>query len=254
MVCLWKSLAFLCFSVLPLLIYFNVDPDPDPGSQSGADPDSDPVQTLPAHKVGFWHTFYVRNMSKILPAWVQKQFWKAGWKSGLCVNFGQFSWSWLRIRIPNTGPDPDQCRSWFFCIGITIIIQKNFFSRTVLESVDALLSHIGGTKGRGSNYLRYLLKLERFFFIVMDMDKANTEHEAIDPEQGFKETVPRDFLLQAFFMDNLPLVSWAVLRIRIRDLGSGVGCFFTPGSGIGFFRIPDPGSQDHIFKSFLTIF
>jgi len=45
------------------------------------------------------------------------------------------------------------------------------------------------------------------------------------------------------------------------DPGSGIGCFLTPGSGIRnrFFpepgpRISDPGSQDHIFKSFLTIF
>jgi hypothetical protein len=45
------------------------------------------------------------------------------------------------------------------------------------------------------------------------------------------------------------------------DPGSGIGAFLTPGSGIQnrFFpdpgsRISDPGSQDHIFKSFLTIF
>ncbi len=45
------------------------------------------------------------------------------------------------------------------------------------------------------------------------------------------------------------------------DPGSGIGCFLTAGSGIRnrFFldpgsRISDPGSQDHIFKSFLTIF
>ncbi len=40
--------------------------------------------------------------------------------------------------------------------------------------------------------------------------------------------------------------------ISVVDPGSGA--FLTPGSGIqnGFF--PDPGSQDHILKSFLTIF
>jgi hypothetical protein len=43
------------------------------------------------------------------------------------------------------------------------------------------------------------------------------------------------------------------------DPGSGIRCLFDPwirdpGSGMGFFRIPDPGSQDHILKSFLTIF
>ncbi len=50
-----------------------------------------------------------------------------------------------------------------------------------------------------------------------------------------------------------------VLRIRIRDRVLFDPWIRDPGSGIGFFRIPDlgsriPGSQDHIFKSFLTIF
>ncbi len=44
----------------------------------------------------------------------------------------------------------------------------------------------------------------------------------------------------------------AVLRIRIRD---PVPFWpLDPGPGIGFFRIPDPGSQIHIFESLLTIF
>ncbi len=38
------------------------------------------------------------------------------------------------------------------------------------------------------------------------------------------------------------------------ELGSGIGCFLTPGSGIRNRFFPDPRSQDHIFKSFLTIF
>ncbi len=46
----------------------------------------------------------------------------------------------------------------------------------------------------------------------------------------------------------------SVLRIRIRDPGSGAFWPLDPGSGIGFFRISDPGSREHIFKSFLTIF
>jgi hypothetical protein len=33
------------------------------------------------------------------------------------------------------------------------------------------------------------------------------------------------------------------------DPGSGIGAFLTPGS-----RIPDPGSQTHIFESLVTIF
>jgi hypothetical protein len=42
---------------------------------------------------------------------------------------------------------------------------------------------------------------------------------------------------------NIPtrLMVEAVLRIRILDPGSGA--FLTPGSGIGFFRIPDLGSR-----------
>ncbi len=43
------------------------------------------------------------------------------------------------------------------------------------------------------------------------------------------------------------------------DTGSGIrdpgfGAFLTPGSGIGFFRIPDLGSQAHIFESLVIIF
>ncbi len=44
----------------------------------------------------------------------------------------------------------------------------------------------------------------------------------------------------------------AVLRIRIRDPGSGA--FLTPGSGIRDRFFPDPGSQTHIFESLVTIF
>jgi hypothetical protein len=43
----------------------------------------------------------------------------------------------------------------------------------------------------------------------------------------------------------------AVLRIRIRDPGSGAFLTPDPGSRIGFFRIPDPKS---IFESLVTIF
>ncbi len=45
---------------------------------------------------------------------------------------------------------------------------------------------------------------------------------------------------------------FSVLRIRIRD---PVAFWpLDPRSGMGFFRIPDLGSRDHILKSFLTIF
>jgi hypothetical protein len=43
-----------------------------------------------------------------------------------------------------------------------------------------------------------------------------------------------------------------VLRIRIRDpVPFGP---LDPGSGIGLFRIPDPGSQTDIFESLVTTF
>jgi hypothetical protein len=63
--------------------------------------------------------------------------------------------------------------------------------------VDALLSHIGGTKGRVSN-ITYQ-SLNAFSSKLWTRSQDNTENEAIDPEDGFLETVPRDFLLQAFF-------------------------------------------------------
>jgi hypothetical protein len=40
----------------------------------------------------------------------------------------------------------------------------------------------------------------------------------------------------------------------VEDPDPGSDAFLTPGSGIGFFRISDPGSQTHIFESFVTIF
>ncbi len=38
------------------------------------------------------------------------------------------------------------------------------------------------------------------------------------------------------------------------DLDQASGAFLTPGSGIGFFLIPDLGSDTHIFESLVTIF
>jgi hypothetical protein len=46
----------------------------------------------------------------------------------------------------------------------------------------------------------------------------------------------------------------SMLRNSVADPDPGSGAFLTPGSGIGFFRIPDLGSQIHIFESLLTIF
>jgi hypothetical protein len=40
----------------------------------------------------------------------------------------------------------------------------------------------------------------------------------------------------------------------VADPDPGSGAFLTPGSGIGFFRIPNLGSQTHIFEGLVTIF
>jgi hypothetical protein len=42
--------------------------------------------------------------------------------------------------------------------------------------------------------------------------------------------------------------------LSVADPDPGSGAFLTPGSGIRNRVFPDPGSQDHILKSFLTIF
>jgi hypothetical protein len=46
----------------------------------------------------------------------------------------------------------------------------------------------------------------------------------------------------------------AVLWIRIQDPVPFDPWIWDPGSRIGFFRIPDLGSQIHIFESLVTIF
>jgi hypothetical protein len=60
-------------------------------------------------------------------------------------------------------------------------------------------------------------------------------------------------------VSHLSLLCWCVgypgkqdrLIISVADPGSCA--FLTPGSGIGFFRISDPGSQTHIFESLVSI-
>jgi hypothetical protein len=42
--------------------------------------------------------------------------------------------------------------------------------------------------------------------------------------------------------------------ISVADSGSGAFLTLDPGSGIGFFRIPDLGSQTHIFDGLMTNF
>jgi hypothetical protein len=48
--------------------------------------------------------------------------------------------------------------------------------------------------------------------------------------------------------------SLALALFSVADPDPGSSAFLTPGSGIGFFRISDPGSQTHIFESLVTIF
>jgi hypothetical protein len=55
-----------------------------------------------------------------------------------------------------------------------------------------------------------------------------------DPKTAPKEEGKIFFLSYHFFV---------VSSVADPDPGSGIECFLTPGSGIGFFRIPDPGSR-----------
>jgi hypothetical protein len=93
---------------------FNLDADPDPESQTNADPDSG--LTLPSLNGEFLReknikVLYVINRYVIKHTYVgtsypTKTFVK-GYKSGLFVNFCQFTCPGIRIRIPNTEPDLD---------------------------------------------------------------------------------------------------------------------------------------------------
>jgi hypothetical protein len=55
-----------------------------------------------------------------------------------------------------------------------------------------------------------------------------------------------------FVHHRLPPASMVADSVADPDPGSGA--FLTPGSGIGFFRILDLGSQTPIFESLVTIF
>jgi hypothetical protein len=70
------------------------------------------------------------NRSKNIPTLVQvtKAFLK-DWESGLFVKLGNFSCSWIRIRIPNTDPDPgkpNQCCSMRIRIHNTTRVNVRF--------------------------------------------------------------------------------------------------------------------------------
>jgi hypothetical protein len=70
--------------------------------------DPGPGQTLKSQKVEFSHKkiLKVGNSKKIPMKFKQKLFDRQD--SGLLIFFGQFRCSWIRIRIPNTDPDPGQ--------------------------------------------------------------------------------------------------------------------------------------------------
>ncbi len=76
----------------------------NPGSQTYADADPDP-----SHKMLY---FYKKNLLKVKKHAYKgtKAFFK-GKKIGVFLNFGQFPWSWIRIRIPNADPDPGAAKS-----------------------------------------------------------------------------------------------------------------------------------------------
>jgi hypothetical protein len=65
--------------------------DPDPGSQTYADLDTDPGQTVKSQKVQFLKNI-LKVRSKSILSKVQKCFLKCK-KQGLLFNFGQFSCS-----------------------------------------------------------------------------------------------------------------------------------------------------------------
>jgi hypothetical protein len=73
----------------------------------------------------------------------------------------------------------------------------------------------------------------------------------------------RTFCFLRVFLRNIYVRAKAFVvlvgSVAVPDPGSGIRCLFDPwirdpGSGIGFFRISDPGSQNHIFESLVTIF
>jgi hypothetical protein len=63
-----------------------------------------------------------------------------------------------------------------------------------------------------------------------------------DRTTGIWQRILDEYMINCFNRRQVNITPFtAVLRIRIRDPGSGA--FLTPGSGIGFFRIPDLGSR-----------
>ncbi len=107
--------------------YLNVDPDtyPDPGSQTKADPGgSGSLSEFRVIKVKFLH----ENIIKVPVGNRSKNIHTKEPKPSLFVNFGQYPYSWIRIRIPNTNPDPKQpneCGSRWTGSGSTTLLLSN---------------------------------------------------------------------------------------------------------------------------------
>jgi hypothetical protein len=129
MVCLWKSLACLCFSVLLIRICFNVDLDPDPG-------------------------YILCTCQKSSRREYKSHFERLEIK----FNFGQF------ILLLASDPDPDQCGSWFFVNVSTVLYKKILFQDGVGKRGRFIEPH---WRNKGNGFKYYLLKLELFFFKVM---------------------------------------------------------------------------------------
>ncbi len=139
-------------------------------------------------------------MSKNILTWVQKPFWKAGNQLLLAPDPYPNSQYASRSR---------SMRILVFLFSRQHCYTKNYLFQDGVGKRGRFIEPHWRNKGKGFKY--YLPNLERFFFKVID--KASTEHEAIHPEEGYLETVPRDFLTSGFFMDHLPLGSW-VARFR----------------------------------------
>ncbi len=71
--------------------------DPDPESQTNADPDSDPGQTWKSKLLHEKYTYYLKYALGQKQERIFKAFLKLR-KLGLILNFGKFPCSWIRIH------------------------------------------------------------------------------------------------------------------------------------------------------------
>ncbi len=102
-----------------------------------------------------------------------------------------------------------------------------------------------------------LLSWCRGFWISSVMTKLSNAHTQFCKDKSISNgsLTKGTYVIRGFYLNN------CTAYLSVADPDPGSGAFLTPGSGIRyrFFpdpgsRISDPGSQDHIFKTFLTIF